>query len=111
MFSSYLIKLDQPNQKLELSPLPPVAGTVLPSNRAEAAELRGFTPVYHRRQYLLVPVTLNGKERKLFVLDSGLRNTTMPSEVAHSNFNHAGEFHERREDDVRSDHQRVSGQL
>jgi len=84
VFSSYLIKLDQPNQKLELTPLPPLAGTVLPGDRAHAAELRGFTPVYHRRQYLLVPVTLDGKERKLFVLDSGLRNTTMPSEVAHS---------------------------
>jgi tetratricopeptide (TPR) repeat protein len=84
VFSSYLIKLDQPNQKLELSPLPPLAGTVLPSDRPEAAELRGFTPVYHRRQYLLVPVTLNGKERKLFVLDSGLRYTTMPSKVAHA---------------------------
>ncbi len=84
VFSSYLIKLDQPNEKLELSPLPPVAGTVLPGDRAEAAELRGFTPVYHRRQYLLVPVTLNGKQRKLFVLDSGVRYTTMPSEVAHS---------------------------
>jgi hypothetical protein len=84
VFSSYLIKLDQPNQKLELSPLPPVAGTVLPGDRADAAELRGFTPVYHRRQYLLVPVTLNGKERKLFVLDSGVRYTTMPSKVAHA---------------------------
>lgn len=84
VFSSYLIKLDQPNQKLELSPLPLVAGTVLPGDRTQAAELREFTPVYHRRQYLLLPVTLNGKERKLFVLDSGLRYTTMPSEVAHA---------------------------
>ena len=83
VFSSYLIKLDQPNQKLELSPLPPVA-SLLPGDRPEAAELRGFTPIYHRRQYLLVPVTLDGKERKLFVLDSGLADTTMPSEVAHS---------------------------
>ena len=84
VFSSYLIKLDQPNQKLQLSPLPPAASIVLPSDRPQAAELRGFTPVYHRRQYLLVPVTLNGKERKLFVLDSGLADTTMTSEVAHS---------------------------
>ncbi len=84
VFSSYLIKLDQPNQKLELSPLPPVADTVLPGDRAEAAQLRGFTPVYHRRQFLLVPVTLNGKDRKLFVLDSGVRYSTMSSEVAHS---------------------------
>lgn len=56
VFSSYLIKLDQPNQKLELSPLPPV-GAVLPGDRAQAAELPGFSPVYHRRQFLLVPVT------------------------------------------------------
>ena len=84
VFSSYLIKLDQPNQTMELSPLPPVLGTVLPGDRAQAPALRGFTPVYHRGHLLLVPMLLNGKERKLFVLDTGFFYTTMPSEIAHS---------------------------
>ncbi len=42
------------------------------------------SPIYHRRQYLLVPVLLNNKTRKLFVLDSGMRFSTMTSETAHS---------------------------
>ena len=87
IFSSFLIKLDHPNHELELSPLPPVPEALLPGNRLSTSDsdaLRGFNPVYHRRQFLLVPVTLNGKLRKLFVLDSGVRYTTISSEVAHA---------------------------
>ena len=43
-----------------------------------------YTPVYHKKQYLLVPVTLNKKDRRLFILDTGIRLTAMKSEVAHS---------------------------
>lgn len=83
MFASYLITLDHPAAKLMLEPLPPQA-EYLVGNRSTVPELRDFTPVYHRRQYLLVPVTLNNKTRKLFVLDSGIRLSTMTPEVAHS---------------------------
>jgi tetratricopeptide (TPR) repeat protein len=87
MFASYLITLDHPAARLILAPLPPLAG-ILPGDRptdgTTPPELRGFTPVYHRQQYLLVPVLLDNKSRKLFILDSGIRLSTMTSEVAHS---------------------------
>jgi Flp pilus assembly protein TadD len=86
IFSSYLITLDQPGTRLELAPLPQT-GSLLPVDRPSSAslpaELKDFTPVYHRQQYLLVPVMLDGKARRLFILDSGIRFSTMRSEVAH----------------------------
>jgi tetratricopeptide (TPR) repeat protein len=86
IFSSYLITLDQPGARLTLAPLPPTGSIIpvdRPSSTALPAELKGFTPVYHRMQYLLVPVMLDGKARRLFILDSGIRSSTMRSEVAH----------------------------
>jgi len=83
MFASYLITLNQPNARLVLDPLPKQAG-ILPGDRMEAPELRGFSPVYHRQQFLMEPVTLNNKERRLFVLDTGIRFSTMTPGVAHS---------------------------
>ncbi len=49
-----------------------------------AARAGRITPVYHRRQYLLVPVALNNRSRQLFVLDTGMRFSTMTSETAHA---------------------------
>jgi tetratricopeptide (TPR) repeat protein len=86
IFSSYLITLDHPQTKLRLDPLPPQPGP-LPGDRIEAGELREYVPVYHRLQDLLVPVTLNNKDHRLFLLDSGIRFSTMTSEVAHANSN------------------------
>lgn len=83
LFSSYLITIDTRQEKLVLDPLPNAA-TPLPGDRSSAPELAGFTPVYHRRQYLLIPVTLDNKSRKLFALDTGMRLTAMSSEAAHS---------------------------
>jgi tetratricopeptide (TPR) repeat protein len=87
MFASYLITLDHPSARLTLAALPHLDG-ILPgdrfADRVAPPELRGFTPVYHRRQYLVVPVLLDNKLRKLFVLDSGIRLSTMTSEVAHA---------------------------
>jgi tetratricopeptide (TPR) repeat protein len=83
VFSSYLITLDLPQSRLTLAPLPQQAG-ILPGDRPQAPELRDFSPVYHRQQYLLVPVMLSGKARRLFILDLGLRFSAMRSEVAHS---------------------------
>ena len=83
MFASYLITLDHGAGKLTLNPLPSLAG-VLPGDRTVPPELRDYTPVYHRKQYLMVPVDLNNKTRQLFVLDSGIRLSTMTSNVAHS---------------------------
>jgi predicted negative regulator of RcsB-dependent stress response len=83
VFASYLITIDPRTQKLSLDPLPPQAG-LLPGDRAAPSELADYMPVYHRRQYLLVPVTLNNKSRKLFALDTGMLFSAMTSETAHS---------------------------
>ncbi|MEO8735406.1 MAG: aspartyl protease family protein [Edaphobacter sp.] len=90
MFAFSLIDLDQPKARLALSQLPSQPA-LLPGDRPGSdrdnplpAELEGFTPIYHRQQYLLVPVTLDGRARKLFALDSGIRLSALSSEVAHS---------------------------
>jgi tetratricopeptide (TPR) repeat protein len=83
MFAQWLITLDHPAAKLVLTPLPPQKG-VVPGDRLDSPDLQGFTPVYHRRQYLLVPVMLDKTTPRLFVLDSGIRYSTMTSEAAHS---------------------------
>ena len=83
IFASYLVTIDARDARLALDPLPPQTG-ILPGDRAMLPELADYTPVYHRRQYLLVPVLLNNKMRRLFVLDSGMRFSTMTSETAHS---------------------------
>ncbi|HEV2710543.1 MAG TPA: aspartyl protease family protein [Edaphobacter sp.] len=90
MFAFSLIDLDQPEGRLTLSQLPSQPA-LLPGNRPGSdsanplpAELEGFTPIYHRRQYLLVPVTLDGRAHRLFALDSGMSLSTLSSDVAHS---------------------------
>lgn len=83
ILSSYLITIDAREQRLKLDPLPPES-SVLPGDRARSGELTGYEPVYHRRQYLLVPVTIDNKTQKLFALDTGMRISAMNSETAHS---------------------------
>jgi tetratricopeptide (TPR) repeat protein len=83
IFASYLVTISARDAKLTLDPLPPQTG-LLPGDRATLPELAGYIPIYHRRQYLLVPVLLNNNTRKLFVLDSGMRFSTMTLETAHS---------------------------
>lgn len=83
ILDSYLITIDPRDQKLRLDPLPSETG-VLPGDRMKTGELAGYEPVYHRRQYLLVPVTLDNKVKKLFALDTGMRMTAMNSETAHA---------------------------
>jgi len=87
VFAPYLITLNLPQAKLQLEPLPRSANeqkNVLPGDRYFAPEVRDYTPVYHKNQYLLAPVMLNKKDRRLFVLDTGIRLSTMTSEVAHA---------------------------
>jgi hypothetical protein len=62
--------------------LPRQAG-ILPGDRAVSPEFAGFTSVYHRRQYLLVPLTFGNQSRKLFILATGMRFSAMTSETAH----------------------------
>lgn len=87
VFAPYLITLNPSESKLEVEPLPRPPGapkSALPGDRYVPSDMRGYTPVYHKNQYLLVPVMLNKKDRRLFVLDTGIRLTTMTSEVAHA---------------------------
>ncbi|MGA8090531.1 MAG: hypothetical protein WCA10_24865 [Terracidiphilus sp.] len=83
IFASYLVTIDARDAGLTLDPLPPRTG-ILPGDRATLPEFADYTPVYHRRQFLLVPVLLNNKARRLFVLDTGMRLSTMTSETAHA---------------------------
>ena len=87
VFAPYLITLNSSEAKLEVEPLPSPPNeqkSALPGDRYFAPDMRSYTPLYHKNQYLLVPVMLNKKDRRLFVLDTGIRLSTMTSEVAHS---------------------------
>jgi tetratricopeptide (TPR) repeat protein len=87
VFAPYLVTLNFPEAKLLVEPLPRLPAeqkSALPGDRYLAPDVRSYTPVYHKNQYLLVPVMLNKKDRRLFVLDTGIRLSTMTSEVAHS---------------------------
>ena len=83
IFAPWLITLDYRSAKLILAPLPPQPG-IVPGDRPAAPELAGFTHVYHRRQYLLEPITFGNNSRRLFILATGMRFSAMTSEVAHS---------------------------
>ncbi len=83
IFDSWLITLDPRQSKMFLAPLPP-QHAILPGDRTVPPELAGYTPVYHRRQYLLVPLTFGASSRELFALATGMRVSAMTSDVAHS---------------------------
>lgn len=83
VFASWLITLDPRQSKMILAPLPPQK-SVLPGDRQVPPELADYTPVYHRRQYLLVPLTFGKNSRELFALATGMRLSAMTSDVAHS---------------------------
>jgi tetratricopeptide (TPR) repeat protein len=87
VFAPYLVSLNFPQEKLELEPLPhrpDEQKNPLPGDRYSGPGLKSYTPVYHKSQYLLVPVMIDKKDRRLFVLDTGIRLSTMTPEVAHS---------------------------
>ncbi|HEV2462472.1 MAG TPA: aspartyl protease family protein [Acidobacteriaceae bacterium] len=81
MFAPYLITLDFRLKELRLAPLPPQNG-LLPGDRVALPEMKGYVPVYHWRQFLLIPVTVDKKERRLFVAGTGATYTTMALDVA-----------------------------
>jgi tetratricopeptide (TPR) repeat protein len=92
VFAPYLVSLNFPQAKLELEPLPRRPAdqknaeqkNALPGDRSFGPGMQSYTPVYHKNQYLLVPVMIDKKDRRLFVLDTGIRLSTMTPEVAHS---------------------------
>jgi tetratricopeptide (TPR) repeat protein len=87
VFAPYLVSLNFPQAKLELEPLahrPDEQKNALPGDRYSGPGEQSYTPVYHKNQYLLVSVMINKKDRRLFVLDTGIRLSTMTPEVAHA---------------------------
>jgi len=110
VFSQFLVTLDYPKRKLLLGPLPPRPGemasaaSALTTGDAEqedavqnaaasklgagsydrwiAPEMKDYTPVYRVGHALLLPATLNGKTRKLFMLDTGAWTTIISPEAA-----------------------------
>jgi hypothetical protein len=87
VFAPYLVSLNFPQAKLELEPLPhrpDEQKSALPGDRYSGQGMQSYTPVYHKNQYLLVPVMIDKKDRRLFVLDTGIRLSTMTPEVAHA---------------------------
>jgi hypothetical protein len=87
LFAPYLVSLNFPQAKLELEPLPhrpDEQKNVLPGDRYSGPGMQSYSPVYHKSQYLLVPVLIDKKDRRLFVLDTGIRLSTMTPEVAHA---------------------------
>jgi hypothetical protein len=87
LFADYLVSLNFPQAKLELEPLPrrpDEQKNALPGDRYSGPGMQNYTPVYHKSQYLLVPVMINEKQRRLFVLDTGIRLSTMTLDSAHS---------------------------
>jgi tetratricopeptide (TPR) repeat protein len=87
VFAPYLVSLNFPQAKLELEPLPhrpDEQKNALPGDRYSGPGMQSYAPVYHKSQYLLVPVMIDKKDRRLFVLDTGIRLSTMTPEVAHA---------------------------
>ena len=106
VFSQFLVTLDYPMRKLRLGPLPLRPGesnapglttsdaeqedaTQSAANSAQgpydrwiAPEMRDYTPVYRVGHALLLPAMLNGKTRKLFMLDTGAWTTIISPEAA-----------------------------
>lgn len=106
VFSSYLVTLDYPMRKFLLSPLPPrpsengeaaaslnVGGTEQaaagasgessePQDRYLAPTMKDYFPVFRSGHLLIVPVTLNGKETRLFMVDTGAFSTAISPEAA-----------------------------
>ncbi len=101
VMSQFLVSLDYPAHMLRLQPLPPRPGetATMPAlgterNPAEedaatqlhdayvAPEMSDYTHVYRYGQMLMMPVLMNQKKTKLFVLDTGAMQTTVSSAAA-----------------------------
>ncbi len=102
-FSRFLVDLDMPNRKMNLSQLPPrpneeATQTALGSGQTSAQapryydryiapEMKDYTPIFRINHMLLIPTTLNSSVSKLFLIDTGaFRNFVTPEaarEVTH----------------------------
>lgn len=91
IFSHFLVDIDFPNHKLNLTPLPPLpppsdADKALVAkdrkiagfrDRFIAPEFKSFTPVYRFGHMLLIPTRINDLAPKLFLIDTGAFSNTI----------------------------------
>jgi hypothetical protein len=108
VFSSYLLTLDYPMSKFLLSQLPPRpadSGSVSadlntqggeqwgrfgpgssvrsdPQDRYIDPTMKDYFPVFRSGHYLIVPVVLNNKAERLFVVDTGAFSTSISPDAA-----------------------------
>ena len=84
LFSDFLVTLDFPAHKLMLEPLPPQPdGTLANGDRTIAPEMKDYTPVYRAGTNVIVPVMVNRKFPKLFLMDTAVGFTMLSPEAAH----------------------------
>ena len=106
VFSSHLVTLDYPMRKLSLSPLPPRPGddaaasvslntqaasqganaaasqSAGPQDRYIAPAMKDYAPLLRVGHFLVLPVALNGKTQRLFMVDSGAFSSSVSPEAA-----------------------------
>ncbi|HLZ12080.1 MAG TPA: aspartyl protease family protein [Candidatus Acidoferrum sp.] len=96
VFSSFLVEIDFPNQKFNLTPLPPMP----PLSETEKAliakypniarfrdrtippELKSYSSIYRFNHMLLIPTRVNDLAPKLFLIDTGAFSDTISPEAA-----------------------------
>ncbi len=84
LFSNFLVTLDFPAHKLMLEPLPPLPeGAPANGDRTISPEMRDYTPVYRAGTDVMVPVMVNQKFPKLFLMDTAVGFTMLSPEAAH----------------------------
>jgi predicted aspartyl protease len=96
VFRDFLLTLDFPGRKLILDPLPPVPGATvadapsLATQEGDAAvqdayiapRMQNWTVVYRRGHDLLIPVSVNAKHPRLFLVDTGALLTSITPQAA-----------------------------
>jgi Aspartyl protease len=101
VFSSYLVSIDFPGERLTLKPLPkppgqeaPDAETLLTAtelsedtdasahDRYIAPELKSYTPFFRFGHYILIPTRVGDTDPKLFMIDSGAMWSNISPEAA-----------------------------
>jgi len=84
LFSDFLLTLDFPAHKLMLEPLPPLPeGASANGDRTVAPEMKDYTQVYRVGTDVMVPVMVNRKFPKLFLMDTAVGFTMLSPEAAH----------------------------
>jgi Flp pilus assembly protein TadD len=106
VFSSYLVTLDYPMRKFSLAPLPPRPGddsapvlnteaasqgagtsagaaqSAGPQDRYISPDMKDYVPFFRAGHFVIIPVTLNHKTERLFMVDSGAFSSSISPEAA-----------------------------